>query len=749
MQKFVKIAFLSCAIGIVGVLFFVQKVSADWMRPIEVCIRYSGYTNYDGVVQLRDTTGKSRWVRIGQGQFTTSPHVRKYKTGCSFFQGWGACLGIIEFKSRSDERNWVENAMPWLCSHGETFPVVGYKNYAESCSDRHWGCEQDPLPINVHIPNCSCGSASWHWPNDGCAYLNSYTITCSCSPPPPPPPKNCGDWNCNQGGCVAGLTCYNNQCCKDCGGGVYACNSANNCTCPVQPPTVTSIVHVSPDCGNWSGIRNTGTIGADTFRVTYQSPQSAGSYSFDKVGFSVGNISSICDASTPYLSYCVQSGYPGFVLWGEYSQRNANIMTTDWKINFTYANYQGTNLPLRGYVHSTNGDTSSGWVQIGTWNVDLTAPTGSIDIGTSSVYFLGEDGGIVRSGLSRGIIRVQQDKKCCIYTSGPAAGKACSADWMCDRGISSCRWSLCSPAIEETVTSFPQERTFDQLGLVAGTNYIISLYVYDNACNTGTSSKNFLFQPFTPWLMTENGDTFAQGGHCDMKIGDTSGYLAGVYPPQNYFSRYIISAGNSTLTSPVSDASRENYKLTSYTDQNSYKVANTVYNDLRQLVQKNTTINTASSWSNVGDGVYEYAGAASNLNIVGGACARRAVIFVEGNLTITPPFLISPAGSSNGCLFVVGGNVTINGGAVGVNNVDYIEAFFVSGGNFRTVSDGNDTIRIKGGVIARTVTFERSGADNNPGEIIDYDPRYLDILRPYLGEDYPFRVREWKYSATN
>lgn len=255
-----------------------------------------------------------------------------------------------------------------------------------------------------------------------------------------------------------------------------------------------------------------------------------------------------------------------------------------------------------------------------------------------------------------------------------------------------------------------------------------------NASNSGCTDQGAATADIISpsWLMTEYGDTFASQGYDDMEIWETQGPLSGVYPPPNYFSRYIISSGNATLT--ANNESRKSYKLSSYDDQNVEK--RLFYSFLEGLVNTSITpLNPSSGWSDTGDGVYEYIGASETLNIAGGICNKKAVIFVEGNLNLIPPFSI--VGNDHGCLFIVGGDITING-------VGDVAGFFVTNRNFTTA--GNGTLIIKGGVITNIGSFDCEGG-GNPGEIIDYDPRYLYILKEYLGEDYPYKIREWKYSA--
>jgi hypothetical protein len=61
----------------------------------------------------------------------------------------------------------------------------------------------------------------------------------------------------------------------------------------------------------------------------------------------------------------------------------------------------------------------------------------------------------------------------------------------------------------------------------------------------------------------------------------------------------------------------------------------------------------------------------------------------------------------------------------------------------------NDPLIVNGSVIGTTADFNRQLSDNtlNPAEIIQYDPKYLDLFRNCLGENYSFRIREYKYSS--
>jgi hypothetical protein len=339
--KFIKLAISVFAIFLVSKVFLIKGVKADYMRPIEVCIRHVGYPNNNGVVELRDQKGARRFVRIGQGQYSTTPHVRDYydcdgrrRKNCAFFQGWGLCMGVRECRDQRDGSSWLDyNGMDWLCSHGETFPAylppnwTKYKNYAYSCDLAHWGCGEDPLYIDVHIRDCECGSAVWGYgenhDNHGCNYPSRFTITCNCAPPL----GQCGQSCAVTGICDVGYSCRNGVCCNRCSPTSYSCSGGCQCPCGtwcdynsdcttgltclegrccrycsdtddyqcsggcqcLAPPTIESItpqaVCIDPTTGNpvdWSGRGMT-----VPFTVVYRSSSGAGGWGFDTIGFGV------------------------------------------------------------------------------------------------------------------------------------------------------------------------------------------------------------------------------------------------------------------------------------------------------------------------------------------------------------------------------------------------------------------------------------------------------------------------------
>lgn len=125
----------------------------------------------------------------------------------------------------------------------------------------------------------------------------------------------------------------------------------------------------------------------------------------------------------------------------------------------------------------------------------------------------------------------------------------------------------------------------------------------------------------------------------------------------------------------------------------------------------------------------------------GTVCDQRAIIFVNGNLTIEPDFTNSSV--ENGCIFVVNGNVTIDIGILkttaGLNSsieasYDEIQAFIIANGTFTVLPDESlntlkwDGLRIIGGVFANQMILQRNlnttANDTQPAYLVVYDPRY-------------------------
>lgn len=128
---------------------------------------------------------------------------------------------------------------------------------------------------------------------------------------------------------------------------------------------------------------------------------------------------------------------------------------------------------------------------------------------------------------------------------------------------------------------------------------------------------------------------------------------------------------------------------------------------------------------------------------------KVVVVFVDGNLTIGVPGgevnVIQNFTSQDGIIFIVKGNVNI------LSAVTQVDAFIVTFGEFcSSLTDINDPsscatydnpLIINGSVISlgsTTPKFMRKNGNNDnthPGEIINYQPKYLAIARNIFGEE--------------
>lgn len=118
---------------------------------------------------------------------------------------------------------------------------------------------------------------------------------------------------------------------------------------------------------------------------------------------------------------------------------------------------------------------------------------------------------------------------------------------------------------------------------------------------------------------------------------------------------------------------------------------------------------------------------------------QTGVVFVDGNLTINPTSKKLTIANSSGLVFVVQGNVNIG------KDVTQIDAVIISSGKIHTAGSSCSTnaeevdnaLTINGSLISldagEPIQFCRklkgSGNDTNPAEIINFDPKYLVILR--------------------
>ncbi len=114
-----------------------------------------------------------------------------------------------------------------------------------------------------------------------------------------------------------------------------------------------------------------------------------------------------------------------------------------------------------------------------------------------------------------------------------------------------------------------------------------------------------------------------------------------------------------------------------------------------------------------------------DLEISGGfECDRKGLIAVTGDITINPDFMNTDGVSSNACIIIAGGNITITQGddqtAVDVG-YDIVEAFLIASGDIVIESDTNlDGLLVKGGLTAFNPDTTSSSINNQRSVSIEH-----------------------------
>lgn len=127
----------------------------------------------------------------------------------------------------------------------------------------------------------------------------------------------------------------------------------------------------------------------------------------------------------------------------------------------------------------------------------------------------------------------------------------------------------------------------------------------------------------------------------------------------------------------------------------------------------------------------------------GTLCNSRTIIFVEGNLTITPPFTLNSRdlNQQRACLFIVKGNVSIpastNSNTVTLGSADYdlLEAGIISNGEINAAYDGVNGrgLYVRGFLSGGLGKFNRDTSnESSPSLFVEYDPRFIELFKQEL-----------------
>lgn len=280
----------------------------------------------------------------------------------------------------------------------------------------------------------------------------------------------------------------------------------------------------------------------------------------------------------------------------------------------------------------------------------------------------------------------------------------------------------------------PQEYGPDD-GFQGGDSIEASAIASDMACNA-SSGGGGISAIGEEWLSTTLGDVYGSCGVDDPIPTGVSYWVSG-----HWLGGRNQSACSQTWWKPASKMSQKIWVNDTYFDDNS---TTSWYPTLVRIAKKSEMWNTMTSTSNPPDissedqqGIILYTGNA-NLNIPSGtSCNGEKVIFVQdAGVTINPD--ISVADDSACVLVVQSGVTTVGTGSDKGGGTDEVSLAVISDGVFRVEADSAfDKLQLNGLVFAAQTDFERDlvWEDNQslPAEFIEYDPRYLYLMKDMLG----------------
>lgn len=252
--------------------------------------------------------------------------------------------------------------------------------------------------------------------------------------------------------------------------------------------------------------------------------------------------------------------------------------------------------------------------------------------------------------------------------------------------------------------------------------------VYD-AC-TATSQTGEGIPVGFPWFITRNGDFYSQGGAASPIMTDdtlSSYLLIGKSTDQIFFNLEDYPVGSK----------RSAYNWVYQDDKaNANALGNKIESDLDELIEK--VVVAKNNGGKLG-GIDIYTDAVTFANPAADVISGPRIYYFNQDLTIGAN--ITNADVNSGAIFFVdnGHTLTVSGNVTELNGY-----FIVKGGEFK-VDLGNTQLLIKGGVsaygcISTSCINLNPGRDltvdnvTTPAEIIEYDPRYIELLRSAIGK---------------
>ncbi|MEA3357012.1 MAG: carbohydrate-binding domain-containing protein [Patescibacteria group bacterium] len=459
-----------------------------------------------------------------------------------------------------------------------------------------------------------------------------------------------------------------------------------------------------------------------------------------------GTENSICSPlesdDTADVSSCSTTNTP--VSWRVAAARTSgNNLEVDWEVWFRgdISSVLDSVLDIYAYVYDGMGG-ADGWDDLGNRELDFVSPTGDAEITHNNTY-----------------CGVLANNEMCMYVEAHEkdsrdSGLAGVVDWQYEINGNPVSPQPTNPVV---IAGLEDWTSHVVIGGISGGDSISGrlFNIYDMVGNVA-EAEAAVQEPGLPWMKTLDGDMYAALGFSN-NIQMDFPHGSGNWAMGSYWVGGVSSGGSwefGDIPTPPGlsyEASYKGWRDSSYDDDNcnlswydrllTLAMGSKCREDFNSGGNCNyeSGISSGSSVLDLDRGIYEYSGSTT---VSGGTCTHAKVIFVNGTLTIGSTFINQDDDSA--CLFIARDGITVVGGRPmggNLNTPDVIEAAFITDGKF-TVNDDNisgiiDRLHIKGFVFSDSTSFERDLVWNDntlyPAEYIEYDPRYIYLLRDMLG----------------
>lgn len=288
--------------------------------------------------------------------------------------------------------------------------------------------------------------------------------------------------------------------------------------------------------------------------------------------------------------------------------------------------------------------------------------------------------------------------------------------------------------------------TFNQACYVLYVDFVTGDLEFPTKCSP--QPEITILPSFEPWIQTEEGDVGVyDGSEAVIKVERGPNFGKALTGGQTHSDFLVTIEGNNQNSDNFTSA--RDWLVEGYPsfDSTSLEASVNIYESLNTLYSSRGIDDVNLSASN---NIFSVISSAANSSLsdilieIGDVefgdpanyTGDPAVVFIDGNLNITDRVLIN---SDTGLVFIVSGNIVIDG------SVTEIDGFYIANGIFDSGSSSNQ-LEINGSVLAFggvDVKDKRSfgSADcssgfcneDNPSEYFRYEPKYLYLLRDIAG----------------